>query len=65
MAGMRKCHVEDDARWSAARTRGVGGRMVEEEIWMHRKSSHGGEKRGDDGRLELGRHLVEKEEWKR
>jgi hypothetical protein len=31
--------------------------VVEEEVWLHRKSSHGGEKRGDDGRLGIGQRL--------
>jgi hypothetical protein len=57
VAGMRKSRVEDGARQSAARRRGVGGGVVEEEVWMHRKSSHGREERGDGGRLGVGRRL--------
>jgi hypothetical protein len=57
VAGVRKCRVEDGVRWSTARRRGVGGGVVEEEVWLHRKSSHGGEDRGDGGRLGVGRRL--------
>jgi hypothetical protein len=57
VAGMRKSRVEDGARRSAARRCGVGDGVVEEEVWLHRKSSHGGEERGDGGRLGVGRWL--------
>jgi hypothetical protein len=57
VAGMRKSRVEDDARRSTTRRRGVGGGVVEEERWLHRKNSHGGEERGDGGRLGVGRRL--------
>jgi hypothetical protein len=57
VAGVRKSRVEDGVRRSAAQRRGVGGGMVEEELWLHRKSSHGEEERGDGGRLGIGRQL--------
>jgi hypothetical protein len=47
-----KSHVEDGAGRNAARRRGVGGGVAEEEGWLHRKSSHGGEKRGEGGAWE-------------
>jgi hypothetical protein len=45
MAGVRKSRMEDDARRSAARRCGAGGSVVEEEVWLHRKSSHGREEK--------------------
>jgi hypothetical protein len=54
---MRKSRVKDDARQSAAPRRGVGGHVVEEEVWLHRKSSHGRKERGAGGRLGVGRQL--------
>jgi hypothetical protein len=57
IAGMGKSRVEDGVRQSAAQRHGVGGGVVEEEVWLHRKSSHGGEDRGDGGQLGVGRRL--------
>jgi hypothetical protein len=57
IAGVRKSRVEDGARRSAAQRRGLGDGVVEEEVWLHRKSSHGGEERGDGGRLGVRRRL--------
>jgi hypothetical protein len=57
VADVGKIRVEDGARQSAARRRGVGGGVVEEEVWLHRKSSHDGEERGDGDLLGVERRL--------